>query len=226
MITNNARKQSSLRYKQKKETLKKIDVIRNEIKKEIEKGFDFADIEIGNLYTGLSTIVSPLIRIIYNFSERDQIKARSFAQLEVLLKCANECKGDNIDNIIEKYLDDYLFFDETYIRSQQSHPKFPHLKRLILNSFKNRLEVIITLLHGKGNDYNELVRSILSKEEAESLLGNDLEQVGKVLKFIEDESDILNIPLIARKDILKMLRISYKYAKERFHMRINEIYAV
>lgn len=201
---------------------KRLDIIRKEIVSELERGFRHTDSEVQRLHSG---IFGSIVKLVYNYQARDQIQARGRQQLEVLLECAGECDVENFEDIIEEHFDDYLFYDEAYMRSRQLHPKHDALRRLVWRIYRSRVEAIIAVAKGTGDSYAQLVRSAMTKAQALDLLTRDFEHVDKLIALVKREKGLLDIPTVARNDVIRMLDISCEYAKKRIRQRIEEIYS-
>ena len=208
------------------ETERKIAIIRDEVRRELDRGLEYAEREMDHLHKGLigSVIINPFVKLVYLFAGRDQLRARGLKQVEVMMQCAAEYDGVNLDDILEEHFDDYLFYDETYMRCRHLHPESGTLKVLIRSVYGSRVGFIVKILQGDGDSYDGLVRSVFSKEEAEREMGKDFEYVDGMMALVEREKGLLDIPALARKDVIDMLHISYKYAKKRMSERIAQIY--
>ena len=208
------------------ERLRKIAIIKAEVERELDRGLEYAEHEMDHLHKGLigSVVINPFVKLVYLFAGKDQIRARGLKQVEVMMACAAESEGNTLDEVLKEHFDDYLFYDETYMRSRKLHPKFPELKELIWKTFNSRMEFIIKILDGNGDSYDGLVRSVFTKEEAEMEMGKDFEFVDEMMALVEREKGLLDIPALARKEVIDMLHISYKYARRRMKERIEQIY--
>jgi predicted KAP-like P-loop ATPase len=161
--------------------------------------------------------------MLYDLEARDAIVRRAMQQLHILIKCANEFDG-NLDVVVKKNLEDYLKTEEAYIRANKNHESFPQLVSLLEEIFRTRVYIITELLRGKGETYDELVRTAFSREEVEKVTRKQFELAERVINLVKEEKGLIRIPFIIRLEVFRLLETEFDWYKRNIEEEINKMY--
>ena len=196
---------------------KNIRIITEELIKEFDQGSEY----VGSATCDIGKAASWFYRNVMQSS----IKKRALEEHEILITCACKVNGNNLDRIVDEHLEDYLRKNEIYVRSNRRHERFSDLKGILREEFKARLEFLVKLIRGEGENYDELLRNVFpNPDDAKEVMDRNFGYVLKVMKLMESEKRLIKIPEFAKDDAITIVRSTFDYASERFNRRISEIY--
>jgi hypothetical protein len=205
---------------------KNIRIIRKRLDHELDLAFRYIDNRISHLYGGITGIfLNPVIKFFYTFLARNAIRRRARKQLQLIVHCASEFDGKNLEKIVDEHLEEYLLTEEAFIRGNKRHPKFGEVTSILREIFKGRLLPLTKLLSGSGETYEELTRSVFPKrKDVEAVCSQQFELVEKLIKMIREEKNLVKIPGMIRREVFAILDSGYEFAKKVLKEQLDETY--
>ena len=201
-------------------------IIKEELINEMDLGLDYIQVCIGKMYGGITGwLFNPIAKLIYGIMARKDIRDKAINQIDIVLDCALKFDGTNLDALVEEFLEDYMFNDQSFHRCKKSHKAYPVIEGIMRELFKSRIEPAYRLLMSNGTCYEELTKNAFSeKQDALDNLQRELEFSYEVLGVVKENKKVMKLPSFVRNGILRIMELGQKYAKERLTSRIEEIY--
>ncbi|MHA1309824.1 MAG: hypothetical protein ACTSWR_08850 [Candidatus Helarchaeota archaeon] len=208
-------------------------------------GLGHVDKLIGKMFgNGLSGIIfNPIARLIYKIMLSDDIRKKTKNQIDIILECANlynellkenenkdpelslQQKKDKILNeIIEKYFEDYRLNDQSFHHCKKNHVIYPKIETMMKEVFRSRIEPANQLLTSSGETYDELTRNAFSKEEALANVNREFKATAEMLKLLKENMDVIEVPAFVRRKIVKIMIDAFEMTKKQLYARIDEIF--
>lgn len=212
----------------KKEPLveKNLRLIRIEAQKEIDSALDYTSHTIQHLHDGLvGFLLNPLLSLMFAWFGQDEAKQQARTQLETTLKYGTLCNDkSSIAKIVRNHFSEYMHRHILYVRARRTHRLYPKVESLLKENFRIRLEFISGLLHANGDTYDELLRHAFPEEKALHYMEKQFDVVEKVIDCVREDPELLKIPGIVQKDILKVISTSIRHEREQLQERVHGIY--
>ncbi|MHA1733813.1 MAG: hypothetical protein ACTSU5_17855 [Promethearchaeota archaeon] len=169
------------------------------------------------------------IPLIYNLFVKDRLRGDTIRQINLVLKAAEEYDGTNLDELTEKYFEEYFKHDVVSKHCKHDHPKFPLLKEITKTSFRARIIPAYRVLNeGAGETYNDLIKSVYkTRDMTRKALEEHLIIADKAIDVIEDNKDVVKGPLyqavyLARN--IRIIRAGYEFALQHLTRRLDDIF--
>ncbi|MHA1338544.1 MAG: hypothetical protein ACTSRZ_02965 [Promethearchaeota archaeon] len=203
----------------RKRLLKQIDVC-------LSKGNKYIDEELSN---PLLFAIRPIVKTFYNYGARGELEKGSINNMEICIKAALDAINNNdrdLDEIIDKYFEEYFKNDETAKYCNKNHRNFKWLRENTRETFKYQVKPLIDMLKcmDEARNYEELsVKTFKTADNARKALSMQLDSMERGLKKIEEDISILNIPA-GRDLILKILKKGFKDTKQELIGDIDIIF--
>jgi len=197
-----------------------------QIKVCLNKGNKYIEEEFSN---PLLFAIKPIIKAFYNYNARVELEKGSINNMELCIKAAVELirsPGKEINEIIDKYFNEYFKNDETAKYCDSKHKNFKFLYNNTRETFKNQVIPLVEMLKCIDNaeNYEELsVKTFKTPENARKALSMQLNSMEQGLKKIEEDISILNIP-IGKELILRILKKGFNDTKQELIGDIDLIF--
>lgn len=206
--------------------LKNAQIIKEELINEMDMGLDYIQQCIGKMYGGITGwVFNPIAKLIYNILTRKDIRDKAINQIDIVMECAMKYDGSNLEDLVEAYIEDYMFNDQSFHHCKKTHKAYPLIENLMKDLFKSRIHPSHKMLLAEGESYEELTQNTYpARDDALNFLQKELEFSYQVLAVIKANKSVMKIPSFVRDGILKIMEFGQKYAKERLTNRINEIF--
>ncbi len=201
------------------------DIVREEMVREIEMGEKFAFERLERIHPLGIFLLRPLTyALMAEYRRRDSRRVRG--QLDTLLKAAEwKMNGHGSAAVNRRYLGEYLRNDLIHRRANRRSKNFGALRNLLGELFVSRVDMIARLMGSRGGSYEELTRDAFrTRREAERFLAQQLAIHDDIIRLFEEDAGLLRIPGPVRGHILRVVRETYEYAKERVSERMDEIF--
>ena len=207
---------------------KNLRLIRGEAEKEIDSALDYTSHTIQNLHDGIvGFLLNPLLSLMFAWFGQDEAKQQARLQLDTTLKYGRLCKDKNsIEKIVQGQFSEYMHRHILYTRARRTHALYPKVEKLLKENFRTRLEFISGLLHSEGRTYDALLRHAFSEEKALYYMEKLFDVVEKVIDCVREDPELLKIPSIVQKDIVKVISISIRHEREQLKKRVRDIYSL
>ena len=201
-------------------------IIKEEMIKELDLGLEYIQVLISNMYGGVAGwFLNPIARLIYHIMARKDIREKCISQIDIVLDCALNYDGKNLESLVEENFEEYIFNDQSYHRCKKKHRVYPIIEGIMKDIFRSRIEPAHRLLFSKGTCYAELTQNAFSeKQEALDNLQRELDFSDQVLDVIKENRRVMKVPSFIRGKILHVMELGQQYAKTRMTSRIDEIY--
>jgi hypothetical protein len=191
----------------------------------MEEGLKYTDYRIRNLYGGVTGFfVNPIATMLYRYLGVGAVKRRWLERFKLMIDCIKKFRGKNLDSFVDRYLEDHLRINDTYLRANKNHPKFPELVSILREIFKYKIDLYSKIIRGSGDTYPELVRSVFSRKEFEKYVERGFELEVKVIELTEKEKGLIKIPPLIRREAIFLLKSGVQEARRRVEQRMDRIY--
>jgi len=204
-----------------------LAIIRNEIISEIDRGLDFADKKIANIYIGMfSFVVNPLARLIFKYFAMREARKRGLERVDLFINCIREActSRKSVDRIVDENFEEFLNCNEIWIRRNPSHKRIAEFRKSLKEEFRLQMIIFDKVVCARGNSYSELVRNAYPDRRAlDELVERQFKMVETQMKLAE-EKDLLKIPSAIRTEVTQIMRYVFDYAKNRIREKSDEIY--
>lgn len=212
----------------KKEPLgeKNLRLIRIEAQKEIDSALDYTGFTIQHLHDGfVGFLLNPLLSLMFAWFGQNEAKQQARVQLDTTLKYGIQCRDKkSTKDIVENHFSEYMHRHILYVRARRDHALYPKVELLLKENFRTRLEFIGGLLHASGNSYDALLRHAFTEGKALYYMEKQFDVVEKVIDCVREDPELLKIPALVQKDILKVISKSIRHEREQLQKRVHEIY--
>ncbi len=164
--------------------------------------------------------------IVFKIIAGPDTEEKLVKQKAVLLEVASQYTEDEkaFQEILDKYQDKYLRLDNYHSNIRKRHPKYQEARAKIVNLYEYRARADARILQGTGKNYYEMVRSILSKEEATDVIEKEIVLVEDLVNFILKNRSLVNVPGIIRADVIDALVASANNATSTLREELTVIF--
>lgn len=204
-----------------------LAIIRDEIISEIDRGLDFADKKIANIYTGMfSFVVNPLARIVFRYFAMKEARKRGLERVDLFINCIREActSKKNIDKIVDENFEEFLNCNEVWIRRNPDHKRIAEFRRSLKEEFRIQMIIFARVVCARGSSYSELVRNAYpERKELDELVERQFKIVEAQMRLAE-EKGLLRIPNAIKTEVTEIMRYVFDYAKSRIREKSDEIY--
>jgi len=211
--------------KEKNQRDKNKEIIRKELTVEIDQGLEVIKNRIGHLYKGLfGRVMNPIVKQLFVWFGLERARETGLKRVDFVLDRITKYKGD-MDSWVEKNFEEYLNYNEEYLRANKKHPKIEDLKCSIKKELRSRVELLMKLLDGEGDTYAELLKSAFPKRsDVETVARNQLDALAELMEFAEKEEGLVKIPRVIKKEVFVVARAGFNYAEKRVNERMDKTY--
>lgn len=179
----------------------------------------------------LNFIVKPVVKTFYDYWTQNDARYGTMQQIKVTLEAGKRLVIDtdsehDFNKIIEELFPKYLKADQTTHQCRKSHKNYNRLVEITKKTFINYVREVVSFLSvtEEVNDYGDLCRiAFNTKENAQKNLMKQLEYTNEAISLIEEDPNILSIP-VAKKIIVKVLRKGFEQTKKEFMNALDETY--
>ncbi|MEW5944558.1 MAG: hypothetical protein AB1742_00010 [bacterium] len=208
---------------------RRIEIVRAEMRSRIDEGIKYTDRMIENLHGGIVGIfVNRLALFIFAWLGRDRAREEGIREIDHAIYVAAQCvhdEGANLDDLIDKNFNGYLKHHPLYRRCDMDHPRFNDITALMREGLKTRADFYYQLLRRDAGCYEDLLKTAFpNKEDSMRVVDRQHEIVQEAFELVSREKELLKVPSIIRRDVLKIIRRTDDYGNSRLKKRINEIY--
>jgi len=186
------------------------------------------------LDTGIfNVLVKPIVKSFYKYWSDKDARVGTREQIKLTLNSARELitngelSNEQIDRTISKYFPKYLENDQTDRQCKKNHRNYNHLKEVTKKCFETQVEESVLFLKVTEDvkDYAALSRATFkTKEKAYQALKRQLDYNEEGIKIVESDDTILNVPKIAKKIILEILRKGFELTKTQLIEELDDIF--
>jgi hypothetical protein len=180
-----------------------------------------------------SALIRPLVKSFYKYWSDKDARVGTREQIKLTLNSARELitngelSDEQIDKVIDKNFPKYLENDQTDRQCKKNHRNYKTLKEVTKKCFITQVEESILFLKVKEDikDYAGLSRAAFkTKEKAYQALKRQLDYNEEGISIVENDDTILNVPKIAKKIILDILRKGFELTKTQLIEELDEIF--
>lgn len=201
-------------------------LIMDEFDKELEAGVEYLEERLSSHFGGLiGAAIRRVSRQLFSWFVSVGGMERGRKGFEYTIDKARDVEKKSIEEVVEKGRGQYLRHHELYIRSKKSHPSFQDLTEALTEEFRTRLIIYAPLVAAEGEDYAGLVRSAYPEgKDLKARVREHLASTEKVLSLVESADGLLGIPRLLKDPVLKVVRSSFSFMKDRLLHKTDEIY--
>lgn len=201
------------------------EILRLWFERQLSVGARYLDDQVAHLYGGvMGAIVNPFVVVFYRFIQRERVLNRARRQLNILLDATEDVEqGLSVDAALDKWTEPLLKTEELYFRCDRDHPDFPQVLPFVREAWRGRLESLARMVRAEGQSFDDLMRSAFSRAEAEEFWNIQYRVLERLLDLVE-QSDMLKVPKIIRKEVLGLMRTGYAWYRNWMGEEILRIY--
>jgi hypothetical protein len=184
--------------------------------------------------TGLKILLRPLVKLFYYAIVRSDIKRSGEKAMMYIVKLCKQLALDDVEDkseafyeILEKEFPIWLKNDHIVKFLTKRHKNYEKVKKILYEVFEWQVRPILQLL--KANDqeaecYEDICRFVYKDaDECMYQLDKQLIPIKEILTIIEDDVEILNVPLVKHL-LIRTLQKFYDLLIDGWHEDINDIY--
>ncbi|MHA1820831.1 MAG: hypothetical protein ACTSU2_00790 [Promethearchaeota archaeon] len=197
-----------------------------QIKDSLSRGNSYIDRELQN---PLFFLIRPAIKAFYNNITKPQLERGSKNNLKLCLEVAKEKIINpeiDLDELIDKYFNQYLKGDQTASALNKKHPNYPWFVENTRRIFKAQIIPLIKMLKCEepASNYDELsVKTFKTPEIARKTLSEQLDLMYDGIKKIESDMSILNLP-VGRDILINVLKKGFQDTRKELIGDIDVIF--
>ncbi|MFX1278538.1 MAG: hypothetical protein ACFFA3_03925 [Promethearchaeota archaeon] len=186
------------------------------------------------LDTGIfNVLVKPVVKSFYKYWSDKDARVGTREQIKLTLNSARELitngqlSEEQVNKVINKNFPKYLENDQTDRQCKKNHRNYKTLREVTKKCFITQVEESILFLKvtDNVNDYTALSRAAFkTKEKAYQALKRQLDYNDEGIAIVEKDDTILNVPKVAKKIILNILRKGFELTKLQLIEELDEIF--
>lgn len=202
------------------------EILRLWFERQLTIGARYLDDQVAHLYSGvMGALVNPFVVVFYRFIQRERVLNRARRQLQVLLDATDDVEqGLSVDSALDKWTEMLLKTEELYSRCNRDHPDFPKVLPPIREAWRGRLDSLVRMVRAEGHSFDDIMRNAFSHAEAEEFW-NIQYRVLEGLTDLVEQSEMLRVPKIIRKEVVGVIRAGYAWYRRWMGEEMARIYA-
>jgi hypothetical protein len=178
-------------------------------------------------------LVKPVVKSFYKYWSDKDARVGTREQITLALNAAKELvtngklTEEHFDATINRNFPKYLENDQTDRQCKKNHQNYKTLKEVTKKCFITQVEESLLFLKVEEdiNDYAGLSRAAFkTKEKAYQALKRQLDYNEEGISVVEKDDTILNVPKLAKKIILNILRKGFELTKTQLIEELDEIF--
>ncbi|MHA1715531.1 MAG: hypothetical protein ACTSXP_07785 [Promethearchaeota archaeon] len=212
--------------------LKNIYIIKREFIRELDKGLGRIKKSISRVFSGIFLNIPA--NLFYYVYFRGKVRKFILNQIKISLRMAAEYDPvrDNLDELVDKYRDDYLSNDLITIHSKYDHPVFNELQEITINNLYSRIPILHSLIHSRGETYKDLVKNTFTtRDEVRKVLEIQLIFMDQWIEILRENQEILKGPKVFGVELpmpasalFSVIFETYEYGIERLEKKLDEFF--
>lgn len=176
-------------------------------------------------YSGVwGFLLNRLVAGVYDLFFSKDIKSRIFKQFDVVLYASKDLDEGNVERVIEKYFEEYLFNDPGFARIKKRHKKVSELRDRLRKSFLLIVKGTSDLLQADGGCYDDLfVDAYKTRGDAERAVLAVINDAAENLDFVI-EHGMMKISALIRKQTIKILRKEIAVGRDHYVRKLDALF--
>lgn len=201
------------------------EIVRLWFERQIAVGASYLDDQVAHLYGGvMGAVVNPFVVVFYRFIQRERVLNRIRRQLNLLLDATDDVEqGLPVDAALDKWTEPLLKTEELYFRCDRGHPDFPKVLPFVREAWRGRLDSLARMVAAEGQSFDDLMRNAFSRAEAEEFWNIQYRVMEGLLDLVE-QSEMLRVPKIIRKEVVGVMRAGYAWYRRWMGEEILRIF--
>ncbi|MEM3087453.1 MAG: hypothetical protein QXO51_02360 [Halobacteria archaeon] len=201
------------------------EILRLWFERQLTVGARYLDDQVAHLYSGaMGAIVNPFVVVFYRFMQRERVLNRARRQLSILLGATDDVEqGLSVDAALDRWTGELLRTEELYVRCDRDHPDFPKVLPFVREAWRGRLDSLVRMVRAEGHSFDDLMRNSFSRAEAEEFWNIQYRVLERLLDLAE-QSEMLRVPKIIRKEVVGVMRAGYAWYRQWMTEEIRRIY--
>ncbi len=202
-------------------------LLRERLARELRAARAFAEDRVGHLFPGLfGRLVNPLARALYHAIGEEEVRRRIARQLEIALDAARDADRIGLEAALDVWTPRALETEEAYHRGNRNHPRYPELRELLVDAFRNRVLVLGQFVAlGRGRTYEEAVRvAFPGRADVERAFASEFASALRAVHLVEEDPALLRFPRRLVRPLLHLIRDSVAWYETRIAATLDGIY--
>ncbi|MBY8991510.1 MAG: hypothetical protein KGD58_12205 [Candidatus Lokiarchaeota archaeon] len=179
-----------------------------------------------------NVLVRPIVKSFYKYWSDKDARVGTLEQIKLALNSAKELVTngkieEHLNTVISRNFPKYLENDQTDRQCKKNHRNYKTLKEVTKKCFVTQVEESVLFLSVQEDikDYADLSRAAFkTKEKAYQALIRQLDYNDEGITVVERDDTILNVPKLAKKIILNILRKGFELTKTQLIDELDEIF--
>lgn len=222
-----ARKKTPARSRSKASGSKARDIIMNDFDRELQESFEYLEQKLAGSFGGpLGKLIHKVADELFSWFIRMGGTERGRRSFEMILDEAAKVSGGNLSQVVDQALEHYLKLNEMFVRADKKHASIGRMRAALKKEFEARMKIYAPLMKEEAASYAELVRKAFpTREGIGRLMDEQFAATEEVLDMLESENGLIRIPAVVRKPVLKIVRSSYQFMRQRIEAGTDRIYS-
>ncbi|MHA1231121.1 MAG: hypothetical protein ACTSRP_09705 [Candidatus Helarchaeota archaeon] len=201
-------------------------ILRKQLIYELELGNKNLKKKISHMHKGITGFfLNPIYRAMYDWFIGPEITRDMIAQIDIMLDAAELLPGNEENqDFWSKWTKKYCDIDPWLKRCNKSHPVYKEVLDMFWQGFHDSVVEFHKCLQVKADNYEELARKTFTKEELKENFESSLRVTRETMEKIIYTKNLLKIPRLIRKDVIKMMKIGFEYAEKLAYDKLDKIY--
>lgn len=211
-----------------------FELVRDNLIQHLDRSIDIiSKIMNSEMSRGLNILLKPAFKVLHKFLIHGGIRRDGIKGIEEMISVAREIVESNIEPETDQFYEKVRSVNDQFSEMNQigrlckrNHKNFARCMEIAGELYEAQVIFTVHLLSttGGNEDYNELCRRTFSdKADAIQLLQRQTNATKEILKVIEKDLSIINIPL-SRRLAYRVLMKGYMEVVRGFHNEIDKIY--
>lgn len=203
-----------------------VELARARLDRELEAATAHVEEEIGRMGSGIAgALVSTGGRLLYNWIGRDRVVRSAHRQFQVHVEAVRALRDTPLDEVVEAFHEPLFERKQVVQRGNTDHPRFHEVESIMGHLFRHRLQAVARVLEeGEGEGWDEVVRSVLERDEVEDLFREQFRGVERIVRITRDHPRLMPTPPGLRGPLFDLVERALDWYELRLARELDRVF--